>query len=124
MSNKVSFDKNRFKYFIAYKDTKKIGPLLRFLPKMSANRRDFDKSKCISFLIKDDKLLEKYNEVWEKVSNIIEKEFDSNPVYIGKYIKTEIKVYNKKIKTNFHDNKMPKESLECVCLSAVLRDLV
>ena len=33
MSNKVSFDKNRFKYFMGYKDTKKIGPLLRFLPK-------------------------------------------------------------------------------------------
>ena len=91
---------------------------------MSAYRRDFDKSKCISFLIKDDKLLEKYNEFWEKLTNIIKKEFDSNSVYIGKYIKTKIKVYNKKVNTNFHGNKMPKESLECVCLSVVLLDLV
>ena len=41
---------------------------------MSAYRRDFDKTKCISFLIKDKKLQEKY-EVWKKVSNNIKKEF-------------------------------------------------
>ena len=28
-------------------------------PKMSAHRRDFDETKYMSFLIKDDKLLEK-----------------------------------------------------------------
>ena len=30
---------------------------------MSAYRRDFDETKCISHLIKDDELLEKYNEI-------------------------------------------------------------
>ena len=49
VSKKVSFDKNRFEYFIDYKDTKKIGPLLIFLPKMSAYRRDFDNTKCMVF---------------------------------------------------------------------------
>ena len=29
----------------------------------------------------DDELLEKYNEVWEKVKNSTKKEFDSEPVY-------------------------------------------
>ena len=33
------------------------------LPKMSAYRRDFDETKYMSFLIKDDELLEKYNEI-------------------------------------------------------------
>ena len=60
---------------------------------MSANRRDFNKTKCISFLIKDEKLLEKYNEIWRNVSSIIKKEFGSNPVYNEKYLKTKIKVY-------------------------------
>ena len=41
-------------------------PLCIFLPKMSTYRRDFDKTKCISFLIKDEKLLEKYKEIWKK----------------------------------------------------------
>ena len=30
---------------------------------MSAYRKDFDKTKYMSFLIKDDKSLEKYNEI-------------------------------------------------------------
>ena len=34
----------------------------------------------MSFLIKDDELSEKYNEIWEKVKNNIKKEFDSEPV--------------------------------------------
>ena len=34
------------------------------------------------FLIKDDELLEKYDEIWEKVENSVKKEFDSKSVYI------------------------------------------
>ena len=30
---------------------------------------------------KNDELLEQYNEIWEKVSNNLKKEFDSEPVY-------------------------------------------
>ena len=40
---------------------------------MRAYRRDFDETKYITFLIKDDELLEKYNEIWEKVSKTITK---------------------------------------------------
>ena len=34
---------------------------------MSAYRKDFDETKYISFLMKDDELLKKYNEIREKV---------------------------------------------------------
>ena len=95
-----------FKYFIGYKDAKRIRPLCILFPKMSAYRRDFDTTKCMSFLIKDEKLLEKYNEIWKK--------FDSNPVYNKKYIKTNIKSYNGKINTNFRNNKIPKEGSQCI----------
>ena len=40
---------------------------------MSPYRKDFDETKYMSFLIKGNELLEKYNEVWEKVKNIIKK---------------------------------------------------
>ena len=36
---------------------------------MSPNWRDFDETKYISSLIKDDELLEKYDKIWEKVKN-------------------------------------------------------
>ena len=108
-SNKVSFGKKGFKYFIGYKDTKKIRPLYVFLPKMSAHRKDFNETKYVCSLIKDGKLLKKYNEILEKITNIIYKECDSNIVYNEKYIKTNIKSYNEKIIANFHDNKTSKE---------------
>ena len=41
----------------------------------------------MSFLIKDE-LLEKCNKIWEEVKNIIKKEFDSEPVYNEKYLKS------------------------------------
>ena len=48
---------------------------------MSAYRRKFDGTKHISFFIKGKKLLEKYNKVWDKVSNVIKNGLDSVPVY-------------------------------------------
>ena len=80
-----------------------------FFPKMSASRRDFDETKCMSFFIKNDKLLEKHNKIWEKIKNITNKELDSKPVYHEKYLKAKIKSYNGKINTNFRNNEIPKE---------------
>ena len=49
VSNKISFGKKGFKYFIGYKDAKKIRPLCIFLPKMTAYRKDFNKTKYMTF---------------------------------------------------------------------------
>ena len=72
-------------------------------------QKRFDKSKGMFSLIKDEKLLENYNEIWKKVSKITKKEFDSNPVYDEKYINTKLKSYNGKINTNCNDNKILKQ---------------
>ena len=64
VSNKIFFGKKGLRYFVGYKDSKKIIPICIFLPKMTAYRKDFDQAKFMSFLIKDDELLEKYNEIW------------------------------------------------------------
>ena len=61
-------------------------------------------------MTKDDELLKKYNKVWKKVKNTINKEFNSKPVYNEKYLKGKIKSYNGKINTNFHKSKIPKEN--------------
>ena len=52
------------------------------LPKTSAYVKSYDgQTKGIYFLIKDNKLLEKYNTIWDKVSTDIKKEFDSKPAF-------------------------------------------
>ena len=58
---------------------------------MKANRINFDGTKNMSFLIKNDEILEKFNEIWEKLSDSIKNEFNSDPVYNKKYLKTENK---------------------------------
>ena len=42
----------------------------------------------MSFFIKDDELIENFNEIWEKVKNSLKKEFDSEPVYDKKCLKS------------------------------------
>ena len=49
---------------------------------MSAYRRDSDETKWC-------KLLEKYNEIKDKVSDSIKQWFDSKPVFSKKYLKTK-----------------------------------
>ena len=71
---------------------------------MSANRKDFVETKYMSFFIRNDKLFEKYNEIWKKVSNSLKKEFNSKPVYNKKCLKTKIKSYRGKINSNFQNN--------------------
>ena len=40
---------------------------------MSAYRKSFDETKYISFLIKENELLETYNEILEKAKNSVKK---------------------------------------------------
>ena len=40
---------------------------------MNAYRLDLNETECMSFFMKDKEFLEKYNEIGEKVSNIIKK---------------------------------------------------
>ena len=55
------------------------------------------------FLIKNDELLQKCNEIWKKLSNSIKKEFNSEPVYNEKYLGTKIKSYKEKTNTNLYN---------------------
>ena len=91
---------------------------------MTTYRKYFDEIKDVSFLIKDDKLLEKYNEIWDKVSYTIRKEFGSNLLYNKRNLRDKIKSYKGKTNANFHNNKMPKEDSQFICLSVILIDSV
>ena len=60
VSNNLPFGKLDFKYFIGDKENKKIRPLSIFFPEKSIYRRYFDKTKCMYFVIKDEKCFDKY----------------------------------------------------------------
>ena len=88
------------------------------------SKKRFHETKYMSFLIKDDEVLEKYNKISDKGSNSIKKGFDSEPVYNEKYLKTKIKSYENKISTRLHDDGIPKEGSHYICLSVILIDSV
>ena len=68
-------------------------------------------------MIKDNELIEKCNEIWEKVKTILKKEFDSEPVCNERYLKVKIKPYNGKIKYKIIIIKYKKEVFHLfVCL--------
>ena len=57
-----------------------------------------DGNRKMSFLADNrNEFLEKYMTIWEKISNLINKNFDSDPVYKDKYINTKIRSYNNDI---------------------------
>ena len=95
--------KNSFKYFIGYNDGDVIRPLCIMFPQMIGYVKHFDSNKTMFFKVNDNKLLKKYNKTWEIKSNLLNIEFDSQPLYSDgeKYIKTKIKMYGDRVNTNF-----------------------
>ena len=86
---------------------------------MNAYRKDFDETRYMSLLIKDDEFLKRYHKIWKKVKDTNNKEFDSVSVYNEKYLKAKIKLYNGKI-----NKKIPKEGSQRICSSSTLIDSV
>ena len=127
---KEPYGENSFKYFIGYNDDDGIRSLCIKLPEMVGYVKHFKNNnediKRTSFKVSDKKLLKNYNKMWEKISNLLNKEFDSEPVYGNndKYIWPRIKLYGDKINTNFQGKKMPKENESYKCLSLIMLETV
>ena len=72
----------------------------------------------MSFKVNDKNLLKKCNKIWETISDLLDVQFDSDPVYGDneKYIKTKIRMYEDKVTTNFHGKKYPKKMHHIIVL--------
>ena len=57
---------------------------------MTGQARTFDEIKYMYFYIKYDKLLKKYNKIWNEVSSSINKGFDNKPVCSEKFLRFNI----------------------------------
>ena len=117
------------KYIIGYNDNT-ISPLQLFLPKMTGYLNiSEDDIRKMSFLTDNNEFLERYTTIWEKISNLVNKKFNSDPLYNNKYINTKIRSYNNDIKTNFHDidnkdNKLPEKNKPYKCMSLMSLDCI
>ena len=80
--------------------------------------------KNMSFLIKDDMYLNKYNEIWDKVKKTLNIKFHSMLAYDEKYIKAKVREFNGMIKINFLGDEIPKENVHYTCIARTTIDSV
>ena len=83
--------------------------------------------KC--FFTTNSEFLERYTAIWKKISNLVNKKFDSDPIYNNKYINTKIRSYNNDIKTNVcnvdnKNNKLPEKNKPYKCISLISLDSI
>ena len=124
-SDKFEHSDKGFKYFIGYKEDDIIKSLCILLPQMSGFIKYFDNGrKKLSFMIEDDSILVKYNEIWNKDKEIKYIKFHSNPVYDKKYIKTKVKEFHGAVNINIWGNKSPKVGVRYTCIACISIDSV
>ena len=82
------------------------------------------KRKNMSSVIKDDDVLDKYNEIWDKIKETVHIKFHSMPAYDEKYIKVKVREFNGAIKTNFLGDRIPKEDVHYGCIACITIDSV
>ena len=78
----------------------------------------------MSFLIKDDKVGKKHEEIWDVIKNKLKIKFHNEPVYEFKYLKTKVKEYDGTIKTNSLGNGIPKENMHYTGIAFITIDFV
>ena len=123
--DKIKHNYDDFKYFIGYKEDDIVKPLCIILPQMSGYIKYFENGgKDMSFVIKDDDVLAKYNEISNKIKRTLNIKLHSMPVYSEKNIKTKVKEFNGVIKTNFLDDEIPKENEHYACIACINIDSI
>ena len=80
--------------------------------------------KNMSFLIKDDEVWDRYDEIWDAIKDKLSIKFHSKPVYEYKYLKAKVREFDGVIKTNFLGNDMPKENMHYTCIACITIDSV
>ena len=123
ISDKFKYSDNGFKYFIGYKNDNIVPLLCLILLKMSGYIEYFENGgKSMSFMIKDTSVLVKYNEIWNKIKKALNSKFYTMLVYDEKYLKAKVGEYYGLVKTNFCDEKTPKEGVHHTCIACMSID--
>ena len=123
ISDKFKHNDDGFKYLIGYKEGENVKPLCIILPQVSGYIKHFENGgKNMSFDIKDDDVLDKYNEIWHKIKEILNIKFYSIPVYDENYMKAKVREFNGVIKTNFLGDEVLKENVHYTCTACITID--
>ena len=126
VSNKIKGNNETSKYFIGYMDDiGEITPLCVVLPQMSGYVKYFENGgKNMLFKVEDDNVYIKYNQIWNKIKELLGVKFYNEPIYDDSYIKTKGKTFSDIIKTLFSGDEIPKETVVYACIACISVDSV
>ena len=125
VSDKFKHNNEGFKYVIVFLEGEIVKPLCIILPQMSGYIKYFENGgKNMSFLIKGDKVWEKYDKIWDMIKNKLGIKFHSEPVYEYKYLKAKVRELDGVIKTNYLGNDILKENKHYTCIACITIDSV
>ena len=125
VSDRFKHSDEGFKCFIGYQGDEIVKPLCIILLQMSVYIRYFENGgKNGGFMVKDDNVLDKYNNIWDKIKEKLNIKIHSKPVYNGTYIKVKASEFDGVIKTNFLVNNVPKENMHHTCIASITIDSV
>ena len=120
VSSKWKINDTTYKYLCGYLNNDVIQPLYVILPQTSGYIKYFDNGgKNMSFVTDDEKVYEKYNEIWEVVRKLLKLKFTVNPVRDDKYIIAKLKIFNGINRTSFTNNVIPIERNNYTCIAAI-----
>ena len=120
VSDKFKHNNEGFKCFIGYQEDEIVKPLSIILPQMSGYIKYFkNRGKNMSFFIKDDKVREKYEQIWDAIKNKLGIKFHNEPVYDKTYIKAKVREFDGKIKTNILGNEVSKGNMHYTCIACI-----
>ena len=106
--NKLKINETTWKYLCGYLNNDVVQPLCVILPQMSGYIKYFHNgNKNMSLVTEDEKVHNKYNEIWEVIRKLLKAKYASDPNRDGKYIVTKLKIFNKVNKTVFNNHAEP-----------------
>ena len=125
VSKKWKMSDKTYKYLCGYLNNDVIQPLCVILPQMNGYIKYFDDGgKNMSFVTDDEKVYEKYNEIWEVVRKLLKVKFTVGPVRDDKYLIAKLKIFNGINRTTFTNNATPIERTSYNCIPAIDIDSV
>ena len=135
VSSRWKLNDTTYKYFCGYLNNDTTGsssseriikPLCIILPQMNGYIKYFDDGgKNMSFVTDDEKVYEKYDEIWNIVKSHLKLKFAASPIRNDKYILAKLKIFKKKNLITFNNNNIVStEKNNYICIPATDIDSV
>ena len=125
VSSKWKINETTYKYLCGYLNNDVIQPLCVVLPQMDGYIKYFDNGgKNMTFVTDNEKVYDKYNEIWEVIRKLLKVKFAVNPIRDYKHLAVKLKIFNRINRTTFNKNNIPIERNHYICIPAIDIDSV